>query len=75
MQHAGHRILWVAAFLAGVALIVWDAVTFAEHLGVAWFGYAGVRLDQNPVPPFHKTRLRNRGTVHVLGGTFTRVLP
>ncbi len=28
-------ILWIAAFLAGVALIVWGAETFAEHLGVA----------------------------------------
>src|SRR5437762_12629649 len=28
-------ILWIAAFLGGVALIVWGAETFAEHLGVA----------------------------------------
>ena len=28
-------ILWIAVFLAGVALIVWGAETFAEHLGVA----------------------------------------
>jgi cation:H+ antiporter len=28
-------IFWIAAFLAGVALIVWGAETFAEHLGVA----------------------------------------
>lgn len=28
-------ILWLAAFLAGVALIVWGAEAFAEHLGVA----------------------------------------
>ena len=28
-------ILWIAAFLAGAALIVWGAETFAEHLGVA----------------------------------------
>jgi cation:H+ antiporter len=28
-------ILWIAAFLAGIALIVWGAETFAEHLGVA----------------------------------------
>ena len=28
-------ILWIAAFLVGVALIVWGAETFAEHLGVA----------------------------------------
>lgn len=27
--------LWVLAFLAGVALIVWGAETFAEHLGAA----------------------------------------
>src|SRR5450432_3524372 len=26
-------------------------------------GYAGVRLDQNPVPLLHKTRLRKRGPV------------
>jgi polar amino acid transport system permease protein len=26
-------------------------------------GYAGVRLDQNPVPLLHRTRLRNRGPV------------
>jgi cation:H+ antiporter len=27
--------LWIKAFLAGVALIVWGAETFAEHLGAA----------------------------------------
>ena len=27
------------------------------------YGYAGVRLDQNPVPLLHKTRLRNREPV------------
>jgi cation:H+ antiporter len=28
-------IVWVVLFLAGVALIVWGAETFAEHLGIA----------------------------------------
>lgn len=30
--------LWVIAFIAGIALIVWGAETFAEHLGAAAVG-------------------------------------
>ena len=29
------HVIWIPAFLAGVALIVWGAEAFAEHLGVA----------------------------------------
>lgn len=31
-------VLWIAAFIVGVALIVWGAETFAEHLGAASVG-------------------------------------
>src|SRR5260370_24157969 len=31
-------VIWILAFLAGVALIVWGVETFAEHLGAAAVG-------------------------------------